>query len=443
MGVAYGLEFWLGLPLGSGLVFGALIAATDPISVLAIFKELRAPVRLSVLIEGESLLNDGAAVVVFKIILAFVLTGQLSIVGAGVQFLIVSIGGVVLGLALGVLVSQITAMVDDHLIEITLSTILAYGTFIAAEHLKVSGVMAVIAAGLVYGNYGVRIGMSANTLMMMKAFWEYMGFLMNSLVFLLIGTQVDLRLLADRWQLVLVAFIVVLIMRIIVVGSLSPLGAALSNQPIPGSWQAIMVWSGLRGSISMALAMGLPSNISGRENIILMTFGVVILSLFVQGLSIRHLLRGLKITGKTKEVLQFEETLGRLLVHDRACQELERLRSRYHITEDIYQELLLPHQQALKELEKKLDQLGATDTNIRDEVLRDAARNVLAAQVSCLHDAHQRGLISDQILEKLIAELAKRQLAIHQLHSKHPPDQNDHQATISTPKSPTPPDDNN
>ncbi|MBI3927935.1 MAG: Na+/H+ antiporter [Armatimonadetes bacterium] len=404
--VGYALHAWLGMPLEAALVFGALISATDPISVLALFKQLRAPGRLSLLVEGESLLNDGAAVVVFKILLALALTGTFSPAAGFIEFLLVAVGGFLLGLALGILTSQLTALVDDHLIEITLSSILAYGSYLLAERLGVSGVMAVIAAGLVLGNYGSRIGMSPKTQVMMKAFWDYAGFLMNSLVFLLIGTQVDLRLLAERWQLVLAAFAVVLLARACVVLVLSPLGGWMDRRPIPLRWQALMVWAGLRGSISMALAIGLPLDVDWRENMILMTFGVVIMSLFLQGLTISPLMRRLHIGSTPSAVLDYERTLGRLLVHERACQELERQRARYHITEEVHEALIGPHRAAMDELGKKLRELGNDQPEIREELMRDARHNVSVAQMSTLYDAHTRGMISAEVLDELVAELA-------------------------------------
>lgn len=414
--VGYGLNYFLGLPLGAALVFGALISATDPISVLAIFKEMKAPPRLSVVVEGESLLNDGAAVVVFKILLGLALYNQFSLVNGIGQFLVVALGGLLLGLSLGYIVSRITAAIDDHLIEITLSTILAYGTYLVAEHMHVSGVVAVIAAGLVYGNYALHIGMSPNTQMMMRAFWEYMGFLMNSLVFLLIGTQVDLRLIADEWQPVLIAFAVVVLARAVAVFVLTPL-VNLVDKPIPGAWQCVMVWAGLRGSISMALAMGLPATLEGRDRILLMTFGVVLLSLFLQGLTMRPVLGFFDLLGKSQRLIGYEVKLGTLLAHERALRELNRLRGQYHITEDIFEELAAPHKEAITMLETQLKEMGREDETIRDEQVQDAARNVLAAQVSAVRDAYTRGLISDDAMEQIMANLSEQEVAIDDLHA--------------------------
>lgn len=408
--VGYGLHYSLGMPLTSALVFGALISATDPISVLALFKQLQAPTRLATIVEGESLFNDGAAVVVFKILLGLALTGKFSL-GLGIlQFLAISLGGLLCGALLGYATSKLTATIDDHLVEITLSTILAYGSFIVAEHFGGSGVMAVIAAGLVLGNYGKRIGMSANTQVMIGAFWEYAGFLMNSLVFLLIGTQVDLRLLATRWQPVLVAFVCVLLARALAVAVLSPLSHRL-DAPLSLKWRGVMVWAGLRGSISMALAIGLPADLPWRDEILLMTFGVVILSLYVQGLTMPPLLRALGVvTPTSNEVLGYETKLGHLLMHQKALKALERLRDSHSVSPDVHDELAAQHREQANLLRCELKELASRHPAIRQEQLRDGRKAVAAAQMAALGEAHERGLISPGVKEDLLRELAEMQL---------------------------------
>jgi CPA1 family monovalent cation:H+ antiporter len=178
----------IGLPILIALLFGAIISATDPISVLAIFKDLRMNKRLSVIIEGESLLNDGTAVVIFQILLAGVVGGGLSI-GKGIgQFLLAVVGGAALGSVLGYAGSKVTQAIGDPQIEITLTTIVAYGSYLLANHLHLSGVIAAASAGLIVGNLGAKKGMSAQTKAALESFWEYLAFVMNSLVFLLIGS---------------------------------------------------------------------------------------------------------------------------------------------------------------------------------------------------------------------------------------------------------------
>lgn len=412
LAVGYGMHLMFGIPLTSALVFGSLISATDPISVLALFKQLKAPSRLSIIVEGESLFNDGAAVVVFQILLALAITGEFSFVDGLVKFLFMSAGGLLFGVTVGYIISKITATIDDHLIEITLSTILAYGSYIGAEHLHVSGVMAVIAAGLVYGNFGKEIGMSPNTQVMMSGFWEYAGFLMNSLVFLLIGTQVDLRLLADDWRRIIAAFLCVVVARLCVIAVLGPI-AGWWDRRISLAWHTVIVWAGLRGSISMALAIGLPSNLPWKNDILLITFGVVILSLFLQGLTMPTLLRKLGVIGSTSDELEHYETkLGHLLMHQRALQELRRMRANHSIAPDVYDELADPHKKSSEDLQQELIELGRQQTTIRQEQIRDAKKNIMTAQLTTLNDAHTRALISDDVKHKLVRALADEQIRV-------------------------------
>ncbi|MCB0126705.1 MAG: cation:proton antiporter, partial [Caldilineaceae bacterium] len=178
------------LPLPAALLFGALIAATDPVAVIAVFRAVGAPKQLTVLVEGESLFNDGTAIVVFHIMLAYVLEGTLSPLEGVVDFFIVSLGGVAIGLILGYGTAELIARIDDYLIEITLTTVAAYGSYLIAESFHMSGVLAVVMAGLVIGNVGPR-GMSPTTRIVLINFWEYLAFLANSFVFILIGMNVE------------------------------------------------------------------------------------------------------------------------------------------------------------------------------------------------------------------------------------------------------------
>src|SRR5664279_423 len=188
------------------LVFGAIISATDPIAVVAIFKSLGVPKRLSVLLEGESLLNDGTAIVFFTLSVALV-TGTVVTAGGLVLDFIKIVGiGALIGTAIGMAVSQVIRQVNDPMIEITLTTIAAYGSFLTAEHFHYSGVIATVSAGMLCGNYGARVGMSPSARIAVETFWEYVAFALNSIIFLLIGLEVNFHTLLTSWQAILVAY---------------------------------------------------------------------------------------------------------------------------------------------------------------------------------------------------------------------------------------------
>jgi CPA1 family monovalent cation:H+ antiporter len=286
----YLVHWAMGLPILIALLFGAIVSATDPISVLAIFKDLRMNKRLSVVIEGESLLNDGTAVVIFQILLAGIVAGGLS-VGRGIgQFLLAVVGGAVLGSVLGYAASKITQTIDDPQIEITLTTIVAYGSYLLANHLHLSGVIAAASAGLMVGYFGAKRGMSARTRTALESFWEYIAFVMNSLVFLLIGLEVHIDALAHAWRPVLFAIAAVLIGRSFSVYLLVPV-SNLFAEKIPVRWQHVIVWGGLRGALALALALSLDNTFPYRDRLLDLTFGVVVFSILAQGLTMKPLLR--------------------------------------------------------------------------------------------------------------------------------------------------------
>ncbi len=290
----YFVHCLIGLPVLVALLFGSIISATDPISVLAIFNDLKVDKRLSLIMQGESLLNDGTAVVLFGILFGAVVAEKLSVPkGLGQYFLAVA-GGAFLGAALGYLASRITGTVDDPQIEITLTTILAYGSYLLAYNLHLSGVIATASAGLMLGNFGAKRGMSARTRTAMQSFWEYISFVMNSLVFLLIGLEIHVRGLLQNWTSVVLAIGAVLLGRALSVYLLVPLSNHFVEK-IPIRWQHVVVWGGLRGALALALALSLNTAFPYREQILNLTFGVVIFSIVVQGLTITPLVRLLKL----------------------------------------------------------------------------------------------------------------------------------------------------
>ena len=293
--VATVMYFLTGLGLMAALLFGAMISATDPISVLALFKKLGINKRLTMILEGESLFNDGTAVVLFKLILVSMLAGtSFSLVSGIGSFAFMVIGGAALGLGLGYMASKLTSYFDDHLLEVTLTAILAYGSYLLAEAIHVSPVISTICAGIVMGNYGSRIGMSVNTRQAVNLFWEYAAFLVNSMVFLLIGLQMKLDLLFNYSSLIGAGIIAILLARALVVYGLAPM-LSTNKDPIPMSWRHLLVWGALRGSLCMALALSLPLDFPKREALVVLTFGVVLFTLLVKGLTIEPLARRLKI----------------------------------------------------------------------------------------------------------------------------------------------------
>lgn len=274
----------------AALVFGALIAATDPVSVIAIFREAEARGRLLLLIEAESLLNDGTASVAFAVVVAFA-TGQ-SITTSGALFIALQMigGGVACGAVVGVGSLLLTGRTDDHLIEVTFTTVAAYGSFLLADSFGMSGVLATITAGLVMRNFSQLDGISPRGKEAVSNFWQYAAFISNSMVFLLIGTQQKNQHFLAIWLPSLIAVGVVLGARAIAVCSCAAL-FRWSSLRVSGKHQMAMVWGGLRGALALALALGLPQDLALRQEIVTVSFGVVAFSIFVEGLTMRPFLR--------------------------------------------------------------------------------------------------------------------------------------------------------
>ncbi|MGH9420922.1 MAG: cation:proton antiporter, partial [Thermoanaerobaculia bacterium] len=221
------------------LVFGALISATDPIAVVAIFHHLGAFRRLTVLLEGESLLNDGTAIVFFSLSLALFSEVPANASQLTLQFVSTVGIGALLGAVIGIVVSSVMRRVDDPMLEITLTTIAAYGSFVTAELLHTSGVIAAVAAGMLCGNYGVCARVSASTRISSEAFWEYAAFALNSIVFLLIGLEVRLNMLREYWLAILVAYLIVTLGR----GVVAALGCSLlrlTRERFPWNWSIVL-----------------------------------------------------------------------------------------------------------------------------------------------------------------------------------------------------------
>ena len=267
------------------LVFAALIAATDPVAVVALFRELGVDRRLQVLVEGESLLNDGTSVVIFTLAVAIagggttVTPSPLSLLA---QFALMVGGGVAVGLLVALGVTAVMRRLDDPATEITLTMIAAYGSFALAETLGVSGVIATVSAGMLCGSYAERMAMSPATREAVVGFWSYVSFMLNSVVFLLLGLRVHLRALADAWLAILLAYLAVTIGRAIMIVGVSAL-LRPTRERLEEGWSRILVLGGLRGALSMVLALSLAPNFPARDEIVTITFGVVIVSILLQG----------------------------------------------------------------------------------------------------------------------------------------------------------------
>lgn len=289
---AIGMRYLAGWGWVSALLFGVLIAATDPVSVIAAFKEAGVHGRLRLLVEAESLFNDCTAAVAFSIGIVAATGGAIGIAGVGQGIAINVLGGVLCGAVVAGGVLLLVGRTDDHLIEITFTTVAAYGSFLLAEHFHSSGVLASLTAGLLVGNFGSLGTISAKGREAVLGFWEYIAFAANSLIFILIGMRGAHQDIAAVFVPAVIAIGLVMIGRAL--GTYPCFAVfARSKLRVEARHQHILFWGGLRGALALALALGLPLDVPRRDEIITVSFVVVAFSVFAQGLTITPLLRRL------------------------------------------------------------------------------------------------------------------------------------------------------
>ncbi|MBC8210214.1 MAG: cation:proton antiporter [Gammaproteobacteria bacterium] len=313
-----GFALWaiLDIELTVALLFGALISATDPVAVVALFKELGAPLRLNVLVEGESLFNDATAIVVFSILLTMVLQGESLTVGSSlsaiIEFIRVFFGGVVVGTLIGLLVSETLYRLQSGVSAIlTMSIVTAYVSFIVAEHsLHVSGVMATVSAAMALSIYGLtRIALDVRQTL--TETWEFVGLIANSLLFLLVGLSINAQGLVSHLGLILIVVVIVQLARTASVYTLVPATVRLFKLPrVSLAERHIMWWGGLKGGLAIAIVLSIPESMPGRELLINLTLGVVLFTLIVNAWSIRPLMQRLKLDRMSAdETLEMEQGL--------------------------------------------------------------------------------------------------------------------------------------
>ncbi|HEY9666116.1 MAG TPA: sodium:proton antiporter [Coleofasciculaceae cyanobacterium] len=415
--IAVLLKFGLGLDWIPALLVGVILANTDTVSMIAVFKEIPVPSRLSTIVEGETLFNDAAALVAFNLILTVYSTGSLTVVEGIQELLFVALGGSVVGLILGYLSIPIFVRLNDPLSSLLLTVAVALGTFQVGQFLGVSGAVAVVMAGLIFGNVGLSRSTSASDRLTLLSFWEYASFGVNTFIFLLIGIAINPVMLLNILPAVLLAVLAYQIGRVITV---YPLLAGLRwvDRPIPVRWQHVLFLGNIKGSLSMALALSIPLTLPGREGLIAIVFGAVLISLVVQGLSLPWLVKRLKISNVSETRQKIEELQLYLIASKAAQEELDNLLKSGVLPKAVYEELRASYQARVATSERVLREFYnqrsiKSPTGSNNLTQLDAIRRrLLLAEKGAVNDALRKRILSEDLVQAYVKNLNDQLLGL-------------------------------
>ena len=401
------------VPWPAALAFGALVSATDPVAVIARFRSLGVDKRLTTLVEGESLFNDGAAIVIFG--LAAAGGAQFTVGGAIGEFLQVSLGGLAVGAALGYLVARVLLKhLDDHLIETAITLALAFGAYVAAETLHLSGILAVVAAGVIVGEVGLG-NISPTTRLSLENFWELLSFVFNAFVFLLIGLRIDIAQMSRHVPAILVAVATILAARAVIVYGTSVIQNRISaTRYLPRSFQHAAYWGGLRGAVSLALALTLPFHFEAgaAEVLQVMTFGVVLFTLLVQGTTIEWVLGKVGISRPSAATVEHQRRQARLFAARAGRRELARLHEEEVLQPHMWQTLDDLYRDGLAEGRTALGWHLRANPEIETGMLLGIRADLLKAERAGLLEAVRRGLVTSEAAGELDSDVADRLAAL-------------------------------
>jgi len=406
-----------------GLVTAAMLAATDPISVVALFKEFTVAKRLGIIVEGESLINDGIAVVLFGVVVKITadslgltiptLDGQ----GGNVQalhvlgdFLREVFLGTAVGVAVGLAMSYLTSKVNDHLIEVALTAIAAYGSNVAAMQLHASGVIAVVVCGMMVGNVGAKHGMSPTTREAVFSFWEFAAFMANSFVFILIGLEIRLSELWADAGLIVAFFVIMILVRSVTVFGVHNL-VRRDDLKLKKPWLPVITWSGVRGSLSMVMAMMLVASESEGETtrklILNLVFGVVLLSILLQGTTIEWLMKRMGLIVETREETEYEMALARRQAIRCLVDNLEDTNRKGTLSHGTFEIL---HNQLVERREtndKRIAEMLAHTPSLNNIELELHTNQLRALEKQVYRDLEKEGDIDYDSMESLVRDVAE------------------------------------
>jgi len=413
--IAAVVKFGLGLDWIPALLVGVILANTDTVSIIAVFKEVQVPSRLSTIVEGETLFNDAAALVSFNLLLAIYTMGQITFSQGFQEVLIVTLGGGLVGGVLGYLCLPIFLRLQDPLSSLLLTVALALGTFQISQFLGVSGAVAVVVAGLLFGNLGLPRSASASDRITLLSFWQYAGFIVNTFIFLLIGIEINPLTLWQTLPSILLVIVAYQLGRIISVYSLLG-GLRWIDRPVPLPWQHVLVLGNIKGSLSMALTVGIPLTLTGRDFMVELVFGAVLFSLVIQGLALPWLIKTLKIS-HVPAVTQEIGTLQVQLIAAKAAQEeLDTLLKAGVLSKAVYEELWAFYQAKVAVSERVLrdayNQSRMGRGGHPNRQLDKIRRQLLLAEKGAVNTALRKRIVPEELVQSYVKDLDERLLLL-------------------------------
>jgi CPA1 family monovalent cation:H+ antiporter len=396
--VALGLSQLAEVPLMTALLVGASLAATDSASVIGLFRELGAGKRLTTLMEGESLFNDGASVVAFGLLVGLAQgTNEFQVSTTWAHFLAVTSIGIGVGGLIGFGLSLFTHQLNLPWVEQSLTLVAAYGTYLLVEELGGSGVIGVVTVGLILGNFGSRIGMEPRTRFVVTEFWEFLAFFVNSIVFLLIGDQIQFPRLVANLPTTAVAFGAVILARAIAIYGLGGLSNWLANSQIPSRDQTVLWWGGLRGSVSIALALSVPAALLGREEIIANVFGVVLFTLLIQGLTTKLLMEKLGLLDDQFLHQKYLEAIARRDALNQVLKHLTQLDNQPEIAPELHHYQIALVQEKINKFQQEINQLREQHPQLRDFSVKQHQEKLLDIEADTYAKFVQAGLLKNKL----------------------------------------------
>jgi monovalent cation/hydrogen antiporter len=412
----------LGLPWPMAFALGAIVSPTDPVAATAIMRRLGAPRRIVNLVEGESLINDAAALVAYRVAVVAAVEGTFSLADASLAFLVSVVGGVALGLAVGFVIGEIRRRLDDPPTEITITLVTGYAAFLPAEQLHLSGVLAVVSAGLYLGWRAPELASPATRLLGFSV-WEVLTFLLNATLFVLIGLQLPVVLdeLAGRTVSELVAdaalvCVVVIGARFVWLFTTPYLIRLIDRRPqqrelrMGAAPRVVVAWSGMRGAVSLATALALPfetdagTPLPGRDVIVFVTFIVVLVTVVGQGLTLPALIRRLGVVADGREE-EHEELVARLVASKAALTELEAMAEEGWADDETLDRARQYYEQRKRRFAARAGKIADDGYEDASQVRQQVLLRLWAAERRAVVELRNSGEISNELMHRLERQL--------------------------------------